>query len=61
MSSDGRTWKHSRDLLDPERIIGVDHEGLIAVLDAKISRFRGDTSRLRRVRERLRREVSAGG
>jgi len=61
MASDGRTWKRSADLLGPERIIGVDREGLIAILSVWISRSRGDTSRLRRVRERLRREMNEGG
>ncbi len=58
MSSDGRTWKRSADLLDPERVIGMDQESLIAILTARIGRFTGDTSRLRRVRARLIKEVA---
>jgi len=61
MAADGRRWQRSADLLDTERVIGVDREGLIAILSARISRFRGDTSRLRRVRERLRREMNEKG
>lgn len=57
MSADGRTWKQAADLLDPERLLGIDYPRLLAILDARISRFRGDTSRLRRIRRRLIREV----
>jgi len=57
MSADGRTWKHAADLLDPERLLGIDYPRLLAILEARISRFRGDTSRLRRIRHRLIREA----
>ncbi len=57
LSADGRIWKIAADLLDPDREIGTDHAGLIAVLDARICRFRGDSSRMRRLRRRLIRDL----
>ncbi len=58
LAADGRTWKSSHDLLDPYREQGVDYVGLIATLDARIARFRGDGRRMRQIRRRLLSEVN---
>lgn len=58
LSADGRTWKRAADLLDPEGDLGIDYPRLVAILEARIARFRGDTSRLRRIRARIVREAT---
>ncbi len=59
LSADGRTWKRAHDLLDPERDRGIEYAGLITVLGSRIARFRGDRSRMRRIRQRLIRELGS--
>ncbi len=60
ITSDGRSWKSSNDLLDPERVVGVDRDGLLTVIVARIKQSRGGSGnycRLRRLATRLQKEL----